>query len=100
MSEFLDVDPRTLRLPSGPRSAGADPTKLQRQIFKFGNSVQGMPPLDVTRGANGELIINDGVTRATRVAKLVPGQTVKVEVTDDRPNLDLSTFPTVGDRLP
>jgi hypothetical protein len=32
---FLDVDPRTLRLPTSRRS-GADPYKLQRQIAQFG----------------------------------------------------------------
>ena len=69
---FLDVDPRTLRLPGSPRS-GADPLKLHRQLAQFGTSVQGMPPLEVSRGADGELVINNGVTRATRVAKVLPG---------------------------
>ncbi|MBW3597684.1 MAG: hypothetical protein KY475_10450 [Planctomycetes bacterium] len=44
-----------------------------------------MPPLLVSRGADGELVINDGVTRATRVAKLLPGALVTVEVIDDLP---------------
>lgn len=59
-----------------------------------------MPTLEVTRGANGELVINSGVTRATRVAKLLPGTTVRVEVIDTIPTWDLSSYPTVGDKLP
>jgi hypothetical protein len=35
--EFLDVDPRSLRLPPSS-TAGADPAKLQRQIARFGRS--------------------------------------------------------------
>jgi len=60
---FLDVDPRTLHLPSS-RLAGADPMKLQRQIARHGSSIQGMPPVEVYRGSDGQLMIFDGVTRA------------------------------------
>jgi hypothetical protein len=76
---FLDVNPRTLRLPPTRRD-GADPIKLQRQIAKHGKSVAGMPPLWVNRGTDGELMVMDGVTRATRVAKLLPGTLVPVDV--------------------
>jgi hypothetical protein len=69
MRTFLEIDPRTLRLPPS-RLDGADPAKLHRQIARYGQSVQGMPPLFVYRGSDGELMISDGVTRATRVAKL------------------------------
>jgi hypothetical protein len=95
---FLDVDPRTLRLPT-TRASGADPLKLQRQIAKHGKSTQGMPTLEVSRGSDGELMINDGVTRATRVAKLLPGTLVTVEVIDDYPAA-FGHLPTIGDRLP
>jgi hypothetical protein len=95
---FLDVDPRTLRLPSSRRS-GADPLKLHHQIAQFGASVQGMPPLEVSRGTDGELVINNGITRATRIAKLLPGLTVRVEVIDDLPIL-VGSFPSVGDLIP
>jgi hypothetical protein len=44
-----------------------------------------MPPLEVSRGTDGEFLINNGVTRATRIAKLSPGATVRVEVIDDLP---------------
>ena len=95
---FLDVDPRTLHLPTS-RLSGADPLKLQRQIARHGTSTQGMPPLEVYRGTDGELMIFDGVTRATRVAKLLPGQLVRVEVIDDIPTA-VGHLPTVGDKLP
>ena len=95
---FLDVDPRTLRLPASRRS-GADPAKLQRQMVQFGTSVQGMRPLEVSRGADGELVINNGVTRATRMAKLLPGVTVRVEVIDDLP-IPVGSFPSIGDFIP
>ena len=95
---FLDVDPRTLHLPSSRRS-GADPVKLQRQIARFGTSIQGMPPLEVSRGTDGELMINDGVTRATRVARLLPRATVRVEVIDDLP-IPVRSLPTVEDCIP
>ena len=82
MGQLLNVDPATLHLP--PSSAqGADPAKLHRQIAKHGKSVAAMPPLIVYRAADGVFVIYDGVTRATRVAKLLPGQTVAVEVAGD-----------------
>jgi hypothetical protein len=51
------------------------------------------------RGSDGELIIYDGVTRATRLAKLIPGQTVPVEVIGYLQSPG-ARFPTVGERLP
>jgi hypothetical protein len=95
---FLDVDPRRLHLPT-PRLSGADPLKLHRQIVRHGTSTQGLPPLEVYRGTDGELMIFDGVTRATRVGKLLPGQPVRVEVIDDLPT-PVGHLPTVGDKLP
>lgn len=77
--DLRDVDPAELRLPSS-RSSGADPAKLHRQIAKHGKSTAGMPPLIAYEGSDGVLELYDGVTRATRVAKLLPGTTVKVEI--------------------
>ncbi len=57
-----------------------------------------MPPLEVKRGSDGELVIYDGVTRATRVAKYLPGAAIMVEVTSDL-NGPVGDLPTVGDRL-
>lgn len=96
--EFLDVDRRTLHLPPA-RSGGADPVKLQRQIATYGTSIVGMPTLWVYRGSDGGLMIFDGVTRATRVAKLLPGSLLRVEVVGDLPR-PCRHLPTVGDRLP
>jgi hypothetical protein len=79
MPDFRTIDPAELRLPSS-RKFGADPGKLQRQISRFGNSVSGMPPLLAYEGSDGVLELVDGVTRATRVAKLLPGTFVTVEV--------------------
>ena len=76
---FRDVDPADLRLPWA-RSSGADPLKLQRQIAKYGKSAAGMPPLLAYEGSDGVLELVDGATRATRVAKLLPGTKVRVEV--------------------
>jgi hypothetical protein len=58
-----------------------------------------MPALEVYRGKDGELMITDGVTRATRIAKHAPGTTVRVEVLDDLPS-KFAHLPTVEDRLP
>ena len=96
---FLDVDPALLRLPSS-RHQGADPVKLARHIARFGTSVTGMPTLEVTEAADGELVINNGVTRATRVAKFLPGQTVRVEVIERLPNWKVNEYPRVKDKLP
>lgn len=57
-----------------------------------------MPPLIVKRGSGGELVIYDGVTRATRVAKYLPGTTITVEVTGDLTS-SVGGLPTVEDRL-
>jgi hypothetical protein len=78
-ADLRDVDSAELRLP-GSRSGGADPYKLQRQIAQHGTSVAGMPPLLVYEGSDGVLELVDGVPRATRVAKLLPGTLVRVEV--------------------
>jgi hypothetical protein len=76
--DFRDVDPRELRLPS---RRGADPFKLQRQVARFGASSAGMPPPWVYEAVDGVLVLyNNGNTRATRVAKLSPGSTIRVEV--------------------
>lgn len=99
MTEFIEVDPAELHLPPS-RSQGADPGKLARQISKHGRSLDGMPPLQVVRGRGGGLRINDGVTRATRAAKLRPGERVPAEVIEVIPGLDVARTPLVKDVLP
>jgi hypothetical protein len=95
---FLDVDPRTLHLPTA-RPSGPDPLKLHRQIARHGKSMQGMPPPGVYRGTDGEPVLFGRVTRDTRVAKLPPGQIVQVEVIDEL-KTPVGLLPTVGDALP
>jgi hypothetical protein len=58
-----------------------------------------MPPLWVYEAADGVLVIYNGVTRATRIAKLAPGTTVPVEVIGKLPG-NFAGSPTIGDLLP
>jgi len=97
MAERFEVDPRTLHV--RPSSFADDPSKLQRQIAKYGRSITGMPAIWVGRGSDGSLVIIDGLTRATRAAKLLPGTPVPVEVTETyrRP---VGTLPKLGEMLP
>ena len=97
-STFRDVDPRTLRVPSS-RPSGADPIKLTRQVSKYGPSSDGMPPPWVYAGTDGELVIFNGVTRATRIARLAPGNLIRVEVVG-KINKAFGSLPTIGDLLP
>jgi hypothetical protein len=96
--EILMVDPRELHLlPS--QAGGADPYKLQTQIARFGTSTAGMPPPWVYRGTDLALVLYNGVTRATRIAKLAAGTMIQVEVVGElkRP---VGRYPKVGDTLP
>jgi len=94
----LRVKPAELRLPP-TRIEGADPFKLADQNRRYGTSTEGMPPIQVTRGANNEMIINDGVTRAARAA-MIPGTTVPVEVIEHNPVLNFQHLPRVGEKVP
>ena len=69
------------------------------QIARFGASTAGMPPPWVYRGSDGALVLYNGVTRATRVAKLASGTLIRVEVVGDlkRP---VGHYPKIGDTLP
>jgi hypothetical protein len=98
MPDFRDVDPRDLRVPPS-RAQGADPGKLQRQIALFGRSAAGMPAPWVYEGTDGVLMLYNGVTRATRIAKLAPGTPIQVEVIGRLPRA-FAAEPTIGDLLP
>jgi hypothetical protein len=95
-STFLDTDPRELRVTS--RIMGADPYKLQRQIARFGASTAGMPPIVAYEGSDGVLVIYNGVTRASRIAKLAPGTLVRVEVIG-RIRRAFGNLPKIGDLI-
>jgi hypothetical protein len=96
--EFLDVDPRTLHVPPS-RLSGADPYKLHQQIARFGVATTGMPPPRVYRGSDGALMIYNGVTRATRIARLAPGTSIRVAVVRSA-KVPLGHLPTIGDLIP
>jgi hypothetical protein len=98
MPEFRAVDPRELRVPPSRRQ-GADPAKLARQISLFGRSAVGMPPPWVYEGSDGVLVLYNGVTRATRIAKLAPGTLIRVEVIGNLPKA-FAGEPKIGDLLP
>jgi hypothetical protein len=57
-----------------------------------------MPPVFVYEDPDGVLEISDGVTRATRMAKLAPGVTVPVVVIG-RYRRSRGNSPRVGERL-
>lgn len=98
MPDFRDVDPSELRVPPSRRQ-GADPTKLARQIALFGRSWAGMPPPWVYEGTDGVLVLYNGVTRATRIAKLAPSTRLRVEVIGKLPKA-FAGEPKIGDLLP
>jgi hypothetical protein len=98
MPDFRDVDPRELLVPPSRRQ-GAEPAKLARQISLFGRSAVGMPPPWVYEGKDGFLVLYNGVTRATRIAKLAPGIPIRVEVIGKLPKA-YAAGPKIGDVLP
>lgn len=81
------------------RRQGADPAKLTRQIARFGRSADGMPPPWVYEGADGVLMLYNGVTRATRIAKLAAGTRIRVEVIGKLPKA-FAAAPKIGDLIP
>lgn len=96
--DFRYIEPSELRVPPA-RSLGADAKKLQRQIAQFGKQIAGMPPLWVYEAADGVLVIYDGVTRATRIARLAPGMPVCVEVIG-KLRRACGHYPKIGDPSP
>ena len=84
-----------LRLPP-EREDGPDPFKLTEQIREYEGNAAGMPALEVTRGAGGELMINDGVTRAARLYWSDPGATVLVDVIQET-EYDFTGLPRIRD---
>jgi len=99
MPNLRDVDPGGLHLPPG-RQDGAVPSRYRQQVAKYGSSKDGMPLVEVTEGRDGELMINNGVTRATRIHYLAPGQLIRVEIIDVLPRADFSKLLRVRDVPP
>ena len=99
MERFRDVDPGDLRLPPS-RQDGPSTRRYRSQVQRFGGRSEGMPRIEVTEGKDGELMINNGVTRAVRVFNLSPGTLVPIEVIDVRPRADLTVLRRVRDVIP
>ena len=97
--EFLTLDPRRLRLPPSLGSTVCT-VKLQRQIARHGRSLQGMPPLLVYRGTDGELMITDGVTRATRAGETLSGPDSACGSSRQFAVCPFGSLPTVEEKLP
>jgi hypothetical protein len=57
-----------------------------------------MPPPWVYEGSDRALVLYNGVTRATRIAKLVPGTLIRVEVIGTLPKA-YAAQPKIGDLL-
>jgi hypothetical protein len=72
---------------------------LARQISLFAAKADGMPPPWVYEGSDGVLLLYNGVTRATRIAKLTPGKSIRVEVIGKLPKA-FAREPKIGDLLP
>src|ERR1700692_1333282 len=74
-------------------------SKRARQISLCGASNAGMPPPWVYEGSDDVLMLYNGVTRATRIAKLAPGTLIRVEVIGKLPKA-FAGEPKMGDLLP
>jgi len=75
--EIVEVDPRDLHLRP---TQSADLYKLHTQIARYGANASGMPAPWVYRGSDGALVLYNGVTMATRIARLSPGTKIRMEV--------------------
>ena len=97
-SVVVELDPRSLHLPPS-RPSGPDPYKLNRQIALFGASTLGMPEPWAYRGSDDEIMLYNGVTRATRAAKLSPGTAIRVVIVGIL-RKPVGSLPTIGSLLP
>ena len=77
---------------------GADPLKLQTRIARFGSRPRDACPW-VYESSDGVLIVYNGSTRATRIAKLAPGATIRVEVVG-KLRRAYAGEPKIGDQVP
>jgi hypothetical protein len=80
LADFIEAQP--FKVPQDDELANRPGMPLADDFFQPGIVAQPgeVPPLLAYEGSDGVLEIYDGVKRATRVAKLLPGKTVKVEV--------------------
>ena len=94
MADFRWVLPGKLRLPP-TRPEGADDYKLAMQEIEYSSSTEGMPPIEVLLGFDEQMIIFNGVTRATRAHRYHPDIPVLVEVTDVLLHVNMSRYKTI-----
>lgn len=92
MADLRWVLPGKLHLPP-TRPEGVDDYKYARQEIEFGASVEDMPAIEVLLGTGEQMMIFNGVTRATRAYRYHPDQRVLVEVTDILPGQDYEPLP-------
>jgi hypothetical protein len=67
---------------------------------EFGAMVEGMPPLELMRDGAGELMISDGLTRATRIHLSDPHKTVPAIIIQELPDGDFSQLPRLREVEP
>ena len=65
--------------------------------MEYGASTEDMPPVEVVTGMDDEMIIFNGVTRATRAYQYHPEEPILVEVTDNLPHIDMGRYQTIGE---
>jgi len=102
MTNFRQIDPAELRVPPS-RAQGADPEEaLAADLLVRAINGGDARPLGLRgcgRRSGGTLVEYNGVTRATRVAKLAPGTPIQVEVIGTLPQA-YESLPRIGDLLP
>lgn len=98
MADYRYVLPGFLRV-SPMRPDGADAMKLQDQFNEFGFSAVDMPAIEVTLGMGGEMMINNGMTRATRCYMIDVDQPVRIEVIDYKTEWDFSRLLTISETM-
>ena len=95
--DFRDVDPRELRLPL--RGVVQTRTSSSSRSLDSEHRLSACHHLWVYEAADGVLVVYNGLTRATRIAKLAPGATIRVEVVG-RLRRAYAGEPKIGDHLP
>src|ERR1019366_8822190 len=87
--------------PGGPRIAIPPEWPRFLGLYAYSlNNATASHGVEVVGSSDGELIINNGVTRATRIHYQAPGQLIPVEITNVRPKANFSKLLRVRDVPP
>ena len=97
-ADFRDVERPSCGLPPSA-SWGPTPKRFTRQIARFGNSTDGMPPVWVYEGSDGVLEIINGATRAAPGLQSSPRYQDPCRGDRDSSPTSWTQNPKVGDRL-